>query len=247
MPRTSLSYFDSLELSTMQQRLLNYHLTQVPSCIASKWSNEVVSGSLTVIGLDERVLGAFTPTELIRNVVFEGESTTDGTGAAPGLDWPTQLKGLGDFDGLYFNQAVASQTIADLVTQYTAQVFPYRPLDSVTEAYLMVMIGIKDAGANRTAVQMFADVEAYIATAQADGFTTVLLTTNYNSSYTAPQKAALADYNASIMSDSISDYVVDILPTVGEPDTQPLNYADAVHQNATGYGIIAEAVNTVLT
>jgi lysophospholipase L1-like esterase len=183
-------------------------------------------------------------------IMTEGESTTAGTSTWAYNAWPERLVRLPNWvgSGIMVNQATGSQTIANIASQYTAQIFPFRPgQGGITEAWLIVMIGIADAGANRTAAQMIADVESYITTANGHGFTTVLCTTMYNSSYTAGQKQAILDLNIAIMASTVPDHVVDTVSAIGQPDIVPANYADAVHPNGTGYDAIAGAINSAIT
>jgi lysophospholipase L1-like esterase len=243
--RTSLVYFNTTALANMQARLLNYHKQAVPDCTATLWAVQSLNDQATTILLDSRVTGTFTGAEVYRNIVAEGESTTYGSGAAFGLDWPTQVYDLG-FDGLVFNQANASQTVADLVLNYTTQVFPLRPLGSVTECYLFVMIGIKDAGLDRAAATIMSDINVYLTTANNDGFVTLLTTTNYNNAATVGQKNIILDLNNLIRVNTVADMVVDIIPLLGQPDTQPTHFADSVHPNALGYSLIAQQVFAAL-
>jgi hypothetical protein len=179
-------------------------------------------------------------------IVTEGESTTAGTSTWAYNAWPERLMRLPNWvgKGILINQSTGSQTIANIASQYTAQIYPYRPgQGGITSAILIVKIGIADAGANRTAAQMLADVESYVSTAKGHGFYTIVLTTHYNSAYTAGQKQAVLDYNSALLLSSVPDLVIDTVTEYGQPDASPANYADSVHANGDGYDLEAEAIN----
>jgi lysophospholipase L1-like esterase len=182
-------------------------------------------------------------------IVTEGESTTAGTSSWAYDAWPERLMRRDNWvgKGILINQAQGSQNISELSAQYTAQVFPYRATGSVTSAWLIVMIGIKDIDAGRTAAQVMADIEAYLTTAEGHGFETVLMTSMYNNDFTAGEKAEMLALNALILASTVPDHVIDAAAAIGQPDASPSNYDDTVHPNGTGYDAIADTVNDTIT
>lgn len=172
--------------------------------------------------------------------VFEGESTTMGTGKLQYDAWPERLARKKGWGGI-INAAVGSQTIEDLSNQYAEQVQPHRPKQG-ERAWLYVMIGIKDIGSGRTARQTFRDIGAYLSRAKQHGFTTVALTTWPNSErFGAAQLAQMAALRRMILAGGVADYCVDAAEAVGIPPAKGASalWLDPVHPSAEGYDRIA--------
>lgn len=253
MPRTSLSIFGDPQITKFQNKLLNYHKTNIPNCNATLWDNPVVQANASILALDSRVYpGAFPGLEATCNIVTEGESTTIGTSLWEYDAWPERLMQQSNWTGkgLLINQAVGSQSVAEITAQYAQQIFPNRPQGDVTKAWLIVMIGIKDArpgGTPPPASTIMSAIESYLTTANNDGFTTVLLTTNYSTTMTTDEKQCILDLNTLIMASTVPAYKVDTVAAIGQPDVFPSRYTDSVHPNGTGFDLIAGAINAAIT
>ena len=113
-------------------------------------------------------------------LVTEGDSLTAGylLSSAATQSWPYKLSQQAFFKNraTLVNAAAIGSTCASMTARYATAVQPYKPNGTtITKAYLAVMVGRNDV-ASLAAPAIESCIDAYITQANADGFTTVLMT-----------------------------------------------------------------------
>lgn len=175
-------------------------------------------------------------------LVMEGDSITEGVtsgGATVGNYLQNRLALEGYFSGRasIFNVATSGNTIANVVSQYTSQVYPYRPsANAGKRAVLLLLIGTNDSTTLATQITNAASVLSYCATARADGFEVwlcTLLPRGATVNYWTPFNNALREGESY---DKLIDYAALFADTTTWTD-------DNLHPNNLGYRILASFVN----
>lgn len=181
--------------------------------------------------------------------VFEGDSITTTAGIpGAGNDWPSLLMAMPALSGkgTKYNVATASETLANITSQYASQVYPHRPTanggDGGATPVLFVMIGANDM--TSVPATYIAALETYWQTAKTDGFIVVAYTITPGNYFTAGESVRQA-VNAGIRRSSVWDYLVDasaVLPD--QLDTSV--YSDGLHPTLAGNRVLARETQTVL-
>jgi lysophospholipase L1-like esterase len=178
--------------------------------------------------------------------VFEGDSLSADGLVGVGNDWPTRLVALPLLSGkgTKYNVATASETLANITSQYAAQVYPRRPAaNGGAPAWLFVWIGANDVG-SMTPASYIASLESYWGTAKTDGFTVVAFTISPGN-YVQAQGLTRQDINRRIRLSSVPDYLVDVAALF--PDkTDTALYSDGLHLTAAANTVLAREAQTVL-
>lgn len=181
-----------------------------------------------------------------QTVVFEGDSLTYdvascGGGVTPAL-WPAQMLAstLSKFTSVSVstNQAYCGERTDQMITQYSSQVYPYRPggvsaaTTTAGSSYLFLWAGVNDIHSAFTTPEVaYANLKTLWATARADGFKVIAFTL-------APlfgDEAAAVTLNTYILSDtSLYDYLIRTEKIF--PDNTGTSYWDVgkIHLSATG-------------
>lgn len=188
--------------------------------------------------------------------VFVGDSKTDGP--TDPTSYPSYFAALATSSdlGTVYNLGVAGYTLADLITNYTANVKPYAPgqannLTSIPTV-LSVWIGANDiyrliAAGYTDATDYYTDLYNYCATAIADGFRIMLFTVDARGDYVdSTTEFYRAGVNAAIRHNTQATWIVD-------PETVFWDYTDTtwwigdqIHYNAAGYERLAKLVAQTL-
>lgn len=187
------------------------------------------------------------PIEPGSNIVFEGHSIVQDADIIMGEDgFPVQFMALEPIASLgltKYNVSNPGDTIADIISQYTAEVYPKRPAaNSGTPCWLVVMIGTNDLNSSDIAGDCD-DLEAYLATARTDGFTVVLATclNTYQTGENGVQADNLRTLNAWARTTTAKDYLWEVngvLPNAFDTEF----FYDGVHPTEAGNGELAKSL-----
>ena len=176
-----------------------------------------------------------------QNYVFEGDSLTAGNALPAGQDYPTAAMLLSWFSGhgTKYNVAIGGSKLEDLISRYTANVYPRRPTGSINYSYLFVGIGtnnyhlIGTGSGNYASVTAFMTaLEAYWAQAKADGFKVVAMTipTDGNGAGTFDiYETYRLQINALIMASNTPDYKYDLASRFPDNYNSTFFISDHVH------------------
>lgn len=179
-------------------------------------------------------------------VVFDGDSIVEGHGAEEFMGWP---RATVDMTELGFAPYVVARGGATITAQLDIQANWLTNIYNSTQPYNLIVlaIGTNDLGANRTAAQIYADVQTYITNATAEGYDVVLATILPRSSFNGNSKETerLA-YNDLIRNNYESIGAVDIIDwnlegTMGNVANVGTNvyYSDGTHPTTYGYSLLA--------
>ena len=210
-----------------------------------------VSGISDVPGLqtalDAKQASPITGTN--NTFVFEGDSRTTEPGlAGAGNSWPSKLMALPLFSGkgTSYNVATSGATLANIVSEYTTQVYPHRPTanggDGTGTCYLFVYIDANDVGSMTTATY-FTDRESYITTAQGHGFTVIIIT-GTRGNYAQASADKLVALNKLTRAGTAANYIVDAAALFPD-NADTLVYSDGLHLTAAAYARLAKEVQSV--
>lgn len=186
-------------------------------------------------------------------LVCDGDSIT--AGSTPATSYPGQLSALlfaaQPDQWVVKNDGHTGDTMAQMLTQYPANVRPYASAGSYLSRKLIVMEAYNAINGGATPAQVAADTAAYIAVARADGFQvivgTALLSGDANS-------ANLSAYNALVRANHIAWGAAGLIDFETTPGLVPAGnvanpsaYTDLVHPNTIGYGYMASRAFTQVT
>jgi lysophospholipase L1-like esterase len=181
-------------------------------------------------------------------LTFEGDSLT--LKQADGSDYPTltaeTLTGAPIAGAYSANLAVGGSTLTELNARAAS-------LDSLCmEAgktnWLAVWIGSNDLNGGNTTSALISSLTAYVGARKAAGWQVAVLTVTPRVG--ATYEARRSVYNAAILSGQTgADVVIDVAADPRLANCQDTTYynADAIHQNATGRGVVAELVAAALS
>lgn len=188
------------------------------------------------------------------NFVFEGDSLTLGNNNTPGQEYPTLfalLPPIAQFGRTMSNVSATGNDLADIVSQYAAQVFPLRPAVSGRTTYLVVWIGANDlAGGDIAAAggpaAWWAILEGYLQTAKTDGFTVVVATIlpiNNQDGYDADRSSV----NKLMTESSVPDYVFRVDQLFPNPSITTWYNVDGIHLTNLANAAVAENLLSIIT
>ena len=171
-------------------------------------------------------------------IVGDGNSLTQGSGAAAGSAYPDQLRALfyGQDTGVV-NLGVGGKTTAQLTSDFAGKVQPY----FIPGAELVFFEAVNSIGGGSTAAQELALQKTYVAQARAAGWRVRVCT----APPTANASAATIDaFNVLLRADHAwADAFTDLaacpeLTPAGDV-ANPTYYFDTIHLKAAGYGVLA--------
>jgi len=180
------------------------------------------------------------------NLVYEGDSLT--TNVSPpsgaGNDWPDQASTLSSFvnQGTSYNVATSGDTLANIVSQYSSQVYPRRPTGAVTKAFLWVWIGSNDI-ATAVAATWLTSWNSYVSQARTDGFTVIAFTVMKRTDTLSFEATRLA-MNAGIRQSNNWDMLIDADAIFPDPTNLTFFLVDGIHLNSAGNKYLANYVNS---
>lgn len=118
---------------------------------------------------------------------------------------------------------------------------------SLSKNIAFVWYGINDLVAGTSATTIYSNLTAICSALKTAGFKVVLCTEIDGSSLTSPQQTQRAALNVSIAatSTSVADAICDLNAVMGSWNST--NWADALHPNYTGGGVIATALATTIS
>lgn len=198
------------------------------------------------IGAAPDVFDSF-PIKAGADLVWEGDSITSGSNLSAGQDFPTLFAALAPIASLNVtnhNVATASETLTNISSEYTSQVYPYRPAATGKDAWLFVLIGTNDV-ASMTPSSYISSLETYWGTAHTDGFTVVAFTIPMATSYSYATREKLRDINDRIRASTSYDLLLDLNAILPNP-SNTADWFDAVHPNLAGNTKIARELRSIL-
>ena len=179
-------------------------------------------------------------------IVFDGDSITEGSGVAIPYDYsyPSQLCRLCDSAPKQDNIAAGGQKIQD-TTAATAAIKFVGDNSSYTNIVVVAMFGHNDINSARSAAQVTADIDSYIASIVADSATTFIigLTILPSSNFDAGEETIRGTVNTHIKDTAAFDAVVDVAANVLLDDySDATYYTDGIHCTIAGNAVIASDV-----
>lgn len=191
-------------------------------------------------------------------VVYEGDSLTEGDKLPSGAYPLTLQRRFTDVGVVPYIPAVSGQTLAQMQADYATQIKPLSQPSLGAKNICVLWGGTNDmvsVGGNQTAATTLSRFYTYADTLRADGFKTVGLTIIPRTDAAAPgdfetkRQAFNADVDANWAShfDAIVQLHLDAMFDAAADSANATNYnADLVHLSATGYGHVADMVETAL-
>lgn len=186
-----------------------------------------------------RLAGSFTS-------VFEGNSITAGNHVTPTTTFPYLCGSQTFFVGRStpINVATSGAILADIVSEYSTQIHPYRQAVTGIPLLVSVEIGTNDYR-NIDAATYLASLESYWATIKGDAASLVAFTVTGRTDDTLAQTVNRIAINAGIKSSPTPDVVIDMDAAL--PDhTNTTWYSDGTHPTAAANQIFAQTINEAL-
>lgn len=183
-------------------------------------------------------------------LVFEGDSITFGYGVTTSQRFSEIVANdprLSEH-AAFTNCAASGNVLSDIVSQYSTEVYPYRPSAQGTlGGYLFVEIGTNDIYFNNISNvnTYFASLVSYWQNAQSDGFQVIAFTICTRDSFTTAQEAIRIQLNELIRSSKIWNKIVDMDSIL--PDwSDTANFQDGVHPTVAGHYKIGTEISDML-
>jgi len=212
------------------------------------WSGNLAHVAIWKTALTAGEIAALARVVRDKNIVFEGDSLTFGSGAT--YSYPQQMmrKVTGTCAGT--NVATSGQTVDTMTTDAPTQVDPLRS-SSHRENVLCFYGGTNNLAGSETAITVYNKIVDYCAARKAAGWRVIVCTmlpasaTGYAADYYAKRNAVNTGIRAnwSTFADGVADIAANA--TIGD-DGDELNttyYAtDKVHMVDAGYAIVADTV-----
>ena len=194
--------------------------------------------------------GATSPFGVPAVLTWDGGSIIRGSGADPGLDYPSQTIALLPRAWQSFNSGSSSATLAFMLADAPLTVDVHYVAGADANV-CVVMGGAVDLASGRDAAAVFADLGAYCEARRAAGFRVVV--TTFLPRDREGFEAARQMFNGLLRADwaSIADGLADIAanPRIGDAlDCFDRTYYtdDGVHPNNAGFGVMAEVTAPLL-
>lgn len=181
-------------------------------------------------------------------IIADGDSLTYGTGSTGGLTFPAQLATL--LGRTAVNVAVPGKTMTSIRDETTTL-----PYGGLANDIMVLYVGTSDLGSGAAATTigpiLITAAQRYVAA----GFQLVICTLADSQAATNPvdyetQRQAFNGYitsNATSIGYLVADLAADSrIGVVGDANNTTYFDADKVHMNNTGYGVVAEIINSVL-
>jgi hypothetical protein len=183
-------------------------------------------------------------------IVFEGDSLSDPNGVSPitsTTTWPYYLTNNYAWAGVTnYNQAVAGETVVQMLAEYATEVYPYRPSGG-DQVILFIEGGLNDQGGGASPTTIYNNLKTYWAAARADGFTVVAFTVTNTIFMSSTQFAEIITLNKLIRSDpTLYDHLIE-WDTIFPSPFDETRYFDGVHLTADANSRLAGEINRALT
>lgn len=194
----------------------------------------------------------FQITAPVRQIIFEGDSLTAGSGSTGGLTFPQQVMNALTYSWAGFNIGVGGSRLADLNTRVAASVTAFATTSPV--GTIVVWAGTNDLYDGTSAADTFATYKSYCQARQAEGYKVIAVTITPRSNAGTPAgfEAQRQLFNASVRADnSFYDKLADVgydgrIGQAGQELDTTYYDADKVHMNNTGYAIVAGYVKNAI-
>lgn len=184
-------------------------------------------------------------------VIFEGDSITYGTQSTDSItmSYPAQLSRLGSSHPKIWNGGSGGDTALNNVTAGATKTV-LTAFAGYTNRLVVYWLGTNDIANGRSAVQIEADIDSYIAAVRAHDAGAIIIgnTILPRDPFNASQDTIIAEVNTYIKNSADFDFTIDVAADSRLDDSTDLTYydADTIHLNDTGYGIVAELVRNAI-
>ena len=177
----------------------------------------------------------------LRNVVFEGDSRTQGSGATAGNDYPAQCMRLLDARWHHLSSGVGGETIS--IMRATAPTAIDPRFDARWNHNILVLCGGTNDLLSSSAEAAYAEAMGYLNDRAAVGWRPIVTTIPYRSNGDVAKWDA---FNALVRSNG----VYPVADVAAAPQLQnPANttyFTDGVHHTDAGYAVYASVVRPVI-
>jgi lysophospholipase L1-like esterase len=186
-----------------------------------------------------------------RFIAFEGDSITQGVGASSAEDfcYPAQLGRRMARQPKWINLATGGDTIQNMAATASVLTGQMARNGHYVRRLAILLAGSNDINNARSAAQVIADMDAWIAAVRAADPAAVPVgcTVLPRIDYTADEEAVRQAVNAHIRLGANFGFVIDLAadPRLGSPGNAAI-YGDGVHPTDAGYAIVAELVQGAL-
>lgn len=191
--------------------------------------------------------------------VFEGDSLTLGNTSPNTVSYPAALIAKSFISSLLTsstNVATGGETLANMSSQYAAQVYPQRPAATgSSSSTLFIWAGANDyqsvegSGTYTDAAGYVTALETYWAQAKADGFRVVAFTLLRRTDLGAllPAEQTRIEINERIRQSSTYDLLIDADRLFPDPDDRRYFLSGGIHLSDTGNRRLADHIMAVIT
>jgi lysophospholipase L1-like esterase len=178
-------------------------------------------------------------------ILFEGDSITQGVGGAPEEDYsaPAQFAARCARQPKWMNLGTGGDTIQNMAANTAATIGHLAKNAAYPNRIARLLIGHNDLNQERTAAQVKADIDAWIAAVRA-GHAGVILagcTILPSGLLMGAKEAARIEVNAHIRDVADFDFATDLAadPRLADPGDAAI-YGDGIHPTNAGYAIVAQ-------
>ena len=182
--------------------------------------------------------------DAIMNLVFDGDSLTEGAYSTAGYDYPSVLSSNYPSYTKY-NLGIGGAKVSEMIANFKDVDAAYATKKSI----LCLLGGHNDLNNAVTGANLYTSVTTYHTMAKATGYKTIAMTVFSSALLTAGEETQRLDFNSRLSADhSFADGFVDLAADArlqNPADTTYFN-ADGVHLTDAGYAVIAALVKPVL-
>lgn len=225
---------DIAEVIAYNRALSGYEMSQVETYLLKKYVN-----------------ASHASTTNLPQIIFDGDSLTDGVGSTSGETYPKQTIDLlgGTTAFRYYNQGVSGQTTQQMIDDGVSQIDPL--YSSFKRDNIVVLWGgTNDLYFGASAATTYSRIVEYATARRAAGYKVIVTTILPRSGGDIPGtfEADRQTVNTNIRNNwaTFADAVADVAANtdIGEAgdDLNLTYYPDGVHLNNTGYAIVADLV-----